>query len=375
VGTVALWRRHPGLDPEAAAANPDFFDLSDMFDALAKTGSVGGGGRRHTAGGPLGPDMLHRIRDVLSAALTLEVTAGRLTANPCTGLKLPSAGKRRSSTPDKAELAEFLPYLAGGGYTSGGYEVTRRVRGTAATVTYTVPTRTLEPSLRDRQLVVYARMVAAGPRPTEVSALLRGNYDRDTRHMAFLAEGVVKVRVKGEPERWEVATGETDKRRERVIELDPGLAADLDALLLEQDEVALEFGKKLGRRAYLFSPLPACSTFLTPNTASDGFSDAITRARAASVDLPPRMRLYDMRHFGITYLLRAGAAPSEVAVRFATSEDQIRTRYSHAITGGDAHLAEKMTGVWPQPVTPGPVVSIEERRDAPRMASGFLDGR
>jgi integrase len=205
-------------------------------------------------------------------------------------------------------------------------------------------------------------MVASGPRPTEVSALQRGNYDRATRQMAFLAEGVVRVKEQDQPERWEVATGETDKRRARVIELDPVVAADLDALLLEQDEAALACGVKLGRRAYLFSPATDCKTFLTPNTAGDGFAAAVERARAAGVDLPPGMRLYDMRHYGITYLLRAGAAPAAVAVRFATSEAMIRSRYSHAISGDDAHLAEKMAAVWAQPVTPGPVVSMEDRR-------------
>lgn len=355
IGAVALWRLHPGLDPEAAHRNPDLVDLTDVFDDLARKGSVGGGGRRSTAGRPLGPATLHKIRSVLSAALALEVTAGRLAANPCSGMKLPTIPDRNSTTPDPDELAAFLPYLAGADRYTGGYTTTRRTK-TGQTVTYDVPKTKLEPTMRDHQLLVYARLVASGPRPQEVSALQRGHYDRATGRLSLPGEGIVKIKEPGQPERWEVARGETEKRRKRTIKLDPAdpLVAELDRLLLEQDAFALECGKKLGRRAYLFSLEPDCSTPLLPGTASDGFTDAVARAVAAGVDIPAGMRLYDMRHFGITQLLRAGRAPAAVAVRFATSERMIRSRYSHAIPGDDDRLAETMADVW------GPVPTVAE---------------
>lgn len=362
---VALWRLHPGLDPEAASRNPDLVDLTDMFDDLAQRGSVGGGGRRDTAGGPLGPDMLHKIRSVLSGALALEVAAGRLAANPCSGVSLPPIGARESTTPEPDELEAFLPYLAGAGRFSGGYTATRRTK-TGTTVTYEVARRDLDPTIRDHQLLVFARLVASGPRPQEVSALQRGHYDKATGRLSLPGEGVVKKKDAGQPERWEVARGETDKRRKRTIRLDPVVAAELDRLLLEQDTFALECGRKLGRRAYLFSLAPDCSEPLSPNTAGDGFTDAVARAVAAGIDVPAGMRLYDMRHFGITQLLRAGRAPAAVAVRFATSERMIRSRYSHAIPGDDDHLAETMAGIWGPVAGPAEVVSLAERRDAGR---------
>lgn len=357
LGQVALWRLHPGLDPEAARRNPDLVDLTDVFDDLARRGSVGGGGRRHTAGRPLGPDSLHKIRSVLSAALALEVAAGRLAANPCSGVKLPSIPDRDSTTPEPDELAAFLPFLAGAGRTTGGYDATRRTKS-GATVTYRVPEVELEPTMRDHQLLVYARLVASGPRPQEVSALQRGHYDRTTGRLSLAGEGVVKVKEPGRPERWEVARGETEKRRKRTIMLDPVVVAELDRLLLEQDTFALECGVKLGRRAYLFSLEADCSQPLSPNTASDGFTDAVARAVAAGVDIPAGLRLYDMRHFGITQLLRDGRAPAAVAVRFATSERMIRSRYSHFIPGDDDRLAETMANVWGPVAAPGEVIPL-----------------
>ncbi len=366
LGDVALWRVHPGLDPQAAARNPDLVDLTALFDQLARSGSVGGGGRRSTAGQPLGPATLHKIRSVLSAALALEVTAGRLAANPCTGMRLPGIPDRESTTPEPDELAAFLPYLAGAGRYSGGYTTSRRTRS-GATVTYAVPKRELEPTLRDHQLLVYARLVASGPRPQEVSALQRGHYDKDRGRLSLAGEGVVKIKDPGRPERWEIARGETEKRRKRTIRLDPVLAAELDRLLLEQDAYALECGLRLGRRAFLFSLEPDCSQPLSPNTASDGFTDAVARAVAAGVDVPAGMRLYDFRHYGITQLLRAGRSPAAVAVRFATSERMIRSRYSHAIPGDDDHLADTMAAVWGPVPGPAEVVSLAERQEAAAM--------
>lgn len=361
LGTVELWRVHPGLDPEAARRNPDLVDLTDVFDDLARKGSVGGGGRRHTAGRPLGPATLHKIRSVLSAALALEVTAGRLAASPCSGMKLPSIPDRDSTTPEPDELASFLPYLAGAGRFTGGYETTRRTRS-GTPVTYEVARRDLEPTLRDHQLLVYGRLVATGPRPQEVSALQRGHYDRDRGRLSLPGEGIVKVKEAGRPERWEVARGETEKRRKRTIMLDPVVAGELDRLLLEQDTFALECGVRLGRRAYLFSLEADASEPLLPGTASDGFTDAVARALTAGVDVPAGMRLYDMRHFGITQLLRDGRSPAAVAVRYATSERMIRSRYSHAIPGDDDRLAETMADVWGPVAGPGEVVPLMASR-------------
>ena len=346
LGDIALWRLHPGLDAEAASRNPDLVDLTDLFEGLAAMGAVGGGGRPQNAGGPLGAATLHKARAVLSKALAMEVAAGRLAANPCAGVRLPPIPARESTTPEPDELAAFLPVLAGEGRIVGGYEVTRRTRGGGPTVTYTVPGRPAEPNLRDRQLRVYARLVASGPRPQEVSALKRGDYDPQTGRLSLSGEGVVKVKDPGRPERWEVARGETEKRRRRVITLDAVVRAELDALLAEQDEFAKVCGMTLGRRSFLFSVTPDWSAPLSPNTASDEFGDAVARALAAGIDIPPRMRLYDMRHFGITSLLRAGRSPAAVAVRYATSERMIRSRYSHAIPGDDGHLAETLGEVW-----------------------------
>lgn len=361
LGDVALWRLRPTLDREAASRHPDLVPLTAIFDDLARRGAVGGGGRPGEAGGPLGPATLHKARSVLSAALSAEVAAGQLATNPCSGMRLPSIPDRPSTTPEPDELAAFLPYLAGAGRYTGGYTTTRRTK-TGQTVTYEVPKREVEPTLRDHQLLVYARLVASGPRPQEVSALQRGHYDRATRRLSLTGEGIVKVKDPGRSERWEVARGETEKRRKRTIQLDPVVAAELDRLLLEQDAYALECGLKLGRRAYLFSLEADCSEPLSPGTASDGFTDAVARAVAAGADVPAGMRLYDFRHFGITQLLRAGRAPAAVASRFATSERMIRSRYSHAIPGDDDRLAETMADVWGPVAGAAEVVELASRR-------------
>lgn len=345
LGTVALWRLRPALD--AAEADGELVDLSAFYRELLAGGKVGGGGQPHRAGGPLKPSTILKIHGILRTALALEVRRpGGLMSNPAAAVKLPRVEDRESTTPEADELAEFLPFLGGAGRVVPGYEVTRR-RKTGETTTYRVDER---PDLRaaefGRTVRAFALLVASGPRPQEVAAIRRGDLDRTTGRLSLTGEGVVRVKDPGRPERWEVRRGETAKRRKRVITLDPDVLAAVDDVLLAADEYALACGIRLGRRAFLFSYEPDGSEPGSPKNISRLFDRAVDAAVKAGIDVPPGMRLYDFRHFGITQLLRKGRAVADVARRYGTSSRMIHARYAHAIPGDDDTLAATMADVW-----------------------------
>lgn len=369
LGPVALWRLRPALDAAEAERDPDLVDLSALYRDLQAGGATGGGGRPHRAGRPLAPATIHKIHGILRAALALEVRRpGGIMSNPAAEVRLPRIEDRESTTPEPDELADFLPFLAGAGRTVPGYDVTRRTR-TGETVTYRVEEK---PDVRAAELGratrAFALLVASGPRPQEVAAIRRGDLDLDTGRLSLTGEGVVKVKEPGQPERWEVRRGETAKRRKRAITLDPDVLAAVEDVIRAADEYALACGIRLGRRAFLFSDEPDGSKPPSPKNLSRAFDRAVAAAVRAGIDVPAGMRLYDMRHFGITQLLRAGRAVADVARRYGTSSRMIHARYAHAIPGDDHGLAATMADVW-APVRAraaeldagGPVVALRRR--------------
>jgi integrase len=189
-----------------------------------------------------------------------------------------------------------------------------------------------------RELLAFALLVMSGPRPQEVAALTRGHFDLEAGRLSLRGEGVVDGKLR---------RGETEKRRKRTIGLDPETLAAVGAHLRVQDELALACGIRLSSRAYVFSRAADCSTVIDPDGPSQAFSRIVAAARAVGIPVPGGMRLYDCRHYGITQLLRSGRSPAAVAVRYGTSEQMIRTRYSHAIPGDDDHLVETLASVIP----------------------------
>ena len=351
VGRVLDWQFRTTLTRQEAARRPDLFSLAAWFDQLAERGSVGNG-TSSLPGQPLAPATLAKIRGYLSAAFTLEIDrdGSYLTRNPCTGLTLPEAGEREPTCPDPAEMARFLPFLAGHTRRRPAVTFTRTdLDGNPYTVT--IPERDDREAYErvGRELLAFSLLVASGPRPQEVAALTRRQLDLRTGRLSLHGEGVVDG---------ELRRGETEKRRKRTITLDPRTLEAAAAHMRAQDENALACGIRLTGRAYLFSRSADCSTVIDPDGPSQAFSRVVTAARTAGLPIPEGMRLYDMRHYGITQLLRQGRSPAAVAVRYGTSEHMLRTRYSHAIPGDDDHLADTLATAWGEPVGEGTVISI-----------------
>jgi integrase len=337
--TVEAWRLRPSIDAEERAIDPDLYDLGAFFDELLEKGGVGTLGRE--AGQPLLPSSVAKTKSYLKQAIDLEMRrpGTKLTGeNPARLVKLPGQEDRESTTPEPDELAEFLPFLAGTTRMCPEYTATRR-RKDGTPFTYTVPAR-FDKDAADRsgrKLLAYALLVASGLRPQEVSAVQRGNLDQVTGRLSLEAVGVVNGKI---------VRGETRKRRRRTIKLDARtLAAVLD-LLRYQDETALKFGKKLTRRSYIFSDTIDCSTVVDPDVPSKTFERVVEAAVKAGIPIPAGMRLYDMRHYGITQLCRQGKSLDNIAKRFATSVRMIELRYNHPDPDADDGLADALEGAW-----------------------------
>jgi hypothetical protein len=282
------------------------------------------------------PATIHRAHGILGAAL-------RRAGHPIPDPGLPSIGDRPSTTPLPEEMAAFLPHL-GSGRTIGGYTTTRRVRGTTNTVTYTVGAQAEDPVATDVMCRAFALLVASGPRPVATAAITRSQLDG--ARLGLDGRGVVLTQGPDGRERWVIRGGTTAKRRRLMIGLDSSTLAALERWSRFQDEMCLMLGQRLGPRALVFSLGADASEPISPKLMSDAFGRAVARARQAGVDLPAGFRLYDMRHYGISALLRAGMPVAAVARRFGTSSRMIHSRYEHAIPEDDDRLTATLNGMW-----------------------------
>jgi integrase len=337
---VAAWRVRGTVGPEEAAIDPDLFSLAAFFDGLLASGSVGSGKTRKNKGQPLDPGTVGKTKRYLAQAFDQEIRrpGSTLTANPCATVRLPGVEDRESTTPEPDELEVFLPFLLGTTRVRAAHTVTRK-RKDGTPYTFTIPAR-VDREAADRagrQLLAFALLVASGPRPQEVAALQRGQLDRTTGRLALEGVGVVDGKV---------CRGETDKRRRRVIKLGARALAAVNDHLRAQDELALMFGKKLTRRSYMFATAPDCLKPVDPDGPSQAFSRIVEKAVAAGIPVPEDMRLYDMRHYGISTLLRKGKDPAGVAKRFGTSTTMLHQRYEHCIPGDDDGLADTLDDAW-----------------------------
>jgi integrase len=348
LGDVALWRLRGHLDREEAELDPDLVNLSAFEAELLRSGKTIRRRRttrevhrelraaNKTAGvteaaaetmerarvlaaaslvterGPLKPAAVERIHGILHAALAHGVRKGWLASNPASDVKRAKVEERESTTPEEDEANDFLHFVAG----------------------------------RHHELYAFTLLVASGPRPQEVAAVRWLQVDLDAGRLSLTGEGVVQEKDPGQPERWVIRRGETEKRRRRVIALDPVTVEALRELRRRQLETALGVGATIGRRALVFSEEPDGSEPVSPHALTITFGRYVRRARRDGLDVPAGMRLYDFRHFGITQLLRKGRNPADVARRFGTSARVINARYAHAIPGDDERMAETMADVW-----------------------------
>lgn len=314
--------------------DPDVIYLAEKWDEIQRTA-------RKAGDEPLSAATIHKAHGIVGAAL-------RRAGHPIVDPGLPSMGDKPETTPLPDEMAGFLPHLSEE-RRSASYTVTRRVRGTGKTISYEVAGRPVPPNAMDLMTEAVALLVASGPRPVEVAAITRAQVDLEAASLSLNGRGVIQTVGPDGREAWIIATGETAKRRKRTITLDPRTLAVVKRWFVFQQEVSLAMGERLGPRALVFSLDPRASVSVSPKVFSAAFARAVDRAEAAGVALPEGFHLYDMRHYGITALLRAGRPVAAVARRFGTSPRMIHQRYEHAIPGDDAALADTMAAMWGDP--------------------------
>lgn len=325
--------------------DPDVTYLAEKWEEIRLVG-------RKVGDEPLEPSTIHKAHAIAGAAL-------RRAGHPITDPGLPSLGDRADTTPLPEEMAAFLPYLAAGARTVPAYTVSRRVRGTANMVGYEVGARTVDPSAMDIMAEAFALLVASGPRPVEVAAITRTQVDLFGGSCSLDGRGVILTHDEAGREQWVIAGGETAKRRRRVIAIDGRTLAALRRWLAFQQQTSLAMGARLGPRALVFSFEPGGAVPISPKVFSSAFARAVDKARGDGAELPAGFHLYDMRHYGITALLRAGRPVAAVARRFGTSPRMIHQRYEHAIPGDDAALADTLTAMWGEPVREADVISLD----------------
>lgn len=308
--------------------DPDLVYLSERWEEIAR--------RRD-----LKPSTIHRAHGIVGGAL-------RRAGHPISDPGLPSMGEVADTTPLAEEMGAFVAFLAEAPLTPA-YTVTRKVRGSDQTVSYEVPAKVGERSAMDLVLEAVALLVMSGPRPVEAMALTRDRLDLASGRCSFDGRGVVQRSAEDGSELWVVATGETAKRRKRVITLDQRTVAALRRWLAFQDEYALAVGQRLSARAFVFSLAADARTPISPKVMSRAFARQVDRARAVGLELPDGFHFYSCRHFGISQLLRAGRDVTAVAKRFGTSARMVHERYGHCIDADDAHLAESLGAMWAEP--------------------------
>lgn len=308
--------------------DPDLVYLAEEWERIARERN-------------LKPSVIHRTHGMLGAAL-------RRAGHPIPDPGLPAIGEAADTTPLAEEMSAFLELLAEPPVTPA-YTVTRKVRGSSDSVTYEVGEKVGERSAMDLIVEAFALLVMSGPRPVEAAALTRDRLDLSTGRCSFDGRGVVQRTDEDGGELWVVATGETAKRRKRVITLDPRTVGTLNRWMRFQDEMTLAAGRRLSARAYVFSLDFEAKYPISPKVVSRAFGRQVDRAREAGLDLPDGFHLYSCRHFGISQLLRAGHDVAAVAKRFGTSARMIHSTYGHAIDADDSRLAESLGALWTEP--------------------------
>jgi integrase len=107
------------------------------------------------------------------------------------------------------------------------------------------------------------------------------------------------------------------KGRARVVPLAAGTVRTLAAHKLKRKEVALQFGVRLGKQAFMFSDDPACRT----PWKLDTFKHRYVRLRREPAAGPGAadVNFHQLRHYVATQLIAAGVDPRTVADRLGHS--------------------------------------------------------
>jgi integrase len=250
------------------------------------------GGR---GGRPLAPSTVRRVHVTLHAALAQAVRWRWLAANPAAQASPPSGRKPPIVPPEHEQVARLLVAAA------------MVVDSDFATLLHV--------------------QAVTGARPAEVCALRWRHLDLD-RGEAAISRGIVRG-PGGLVDRPTTKTGIP-----RRITLAASTVELLRARLRRAREDAMACGARIGPDCYVFSVDTAGQVPMRPDGAGKRFA-RLRKALGLS-----GVRLYDLRHYAATSMLREGIDVLEAAGRLGHDPATLLRHYAHFLPGSDRRAAE-----------------------------------
>jgi integrase len=255
----------------------------------------------YKAGEGLSARTVRYIHTIISAALREAVDSGLLPSNPAAKAKPPTAKQARSPEMhpwSEDQLRAFLVWAQGNSELAAAWHV----------LAYT------------------------GMRRGELLALRWRDVDLKVATIA-VRRSVGVVRNAGEGAATVEAGTKTDKPR--MVDLDASTVAVLRAHKQQRGEQALALARD---DALVFGDLEGDHRH--PERFSRLWSQTVTRAIAAGIDVPP-IRLHDLRHTHATVLLLAGVPVHVVSQRLGHASPVVTmTVYAHVLPGSQREAAD-----------------------------------
>jgi integrase len=260
------------------------------------------------SGLPLSAAYVRRIHVTVHAALAQAVKWRWLAANPATQASPPSGRNPPIIPPEHEQVARLLVAAA------------MVVDSDFATLLHV--------------------QAVTGARPAEVCALRWRHLDLD-RGEAAISRGIVRG-PDGLVDRPTTKTG-----MPRRITLAASTVELIRARLRRAREEAMACGARIGPDSYVFSVDPAGRLPMRP----DGLTTRFARLRKA---LGLRgVRLYDLRHYAATSMLRAGIDVLEAAGRLGHDPATLLRHYAHFRPSSDQRAAELLARLVEPPESNG----------------------
>lgn len=290
----------------------------------------------------VGPAALHRIRDVLRAALADAVTDGMIEFNPATRVRMAREGDRKPAIWTAGRTAKFwrdygahlATVPAGRGDRAFLAWRTMALRPSPVMVwTLAQLGEFLDYAVRHRLAALYEVAATTGMRRGELCGLRWADVD--------LEAGVIRVTTARVQAGWAVVEGGPKSEAGwRVVTLDEGTIKVLRAWRVRQGKERLAWGSDWHDTGLVFTREDGSAWH--PDTVTDTFERL-----AFAAHLPPT-RLHDVRHQHISQMLAAGYDAKIVGERVGHSGSKMTRDYAAVAEEVSREAAERVASMIPR---------------------------